>query len=163
MATGQRNLVPTALLLALGVSMACKPTPSRTAEPMSTSQGQTEPGLAVTLTPGPGGSTTVVMEVSNPTDAALEFCTYHTAFEGMANDIFVVVREDGSEVPYRGKMKKRAPPSRQDFVKLRPGASKSAEIDLTLGYDLPTGRYEVHYRGSGISRLPDSPAIALDL
>lgn len=100
----------------------------------------------------------VTVTVANPTEQARVFCTYHTPFEGIRNDIFVVTA-GGAEVDYRGKLAKRAPPGPEDFIRLAPGESRSAQVDLQEGYPLPVGPVTVAYRGTLISGLPDSAPV----
>lgn len=98
------------------------------------------------------------MEVSNPNASAVSFCRYHTAFEGLSNDIFEVRAPDGSEVPYGGPMLKRAPPEPEDWFLVQPGRFHTAEVDLQDGYALQAGTtYAVRYRSSSVSTLPGSP------
>lgn len=117
------------------------------------------------------GTFAVHLEVADGTKVALSventgadhgtFCTYHTPFEGIRNDIFIVER-DGEEVPYRGKMAKRAPPGPGDFLTLAPGARRGpVTVELATAYELTAGTYTVRYRGTGISGLPDSNPVQL--
>lgn len=109
------------------------------------------------------GPVLVRMRVHNQGDAPATFCRYHTPFEGIQNDIFIVEHGD-SELPYQGKMKKRAPPEPRDYTTVKPGSSTSwAEVDLTDGYTFEQGHYTVRFRGSGIPGLPDSAPITLTL
>lgn len=50
-------------------------------------------------------------------------------------EVFVVTTEAGEEVPYTGRMVKRGPFRRGDFVTLAPGESVDATIDLGPLYD----------------------------
>lgn len=102
--------------------------------------------------------TAIRMEVSNPGKTAVSFCRHHTPFEGLATDIFEVRAPDGSEVPYRGLMLKRAPPEPEDWFLVRPGRFHTAEVDLLEGYPLQARTtYSVRYRSSAVSTLPSSP------
>jgi hypothetical protein len=90
------------------------------------------------------------------------FCTYHTPFEGIRNDIFIVERDGGAELPYRGKMAKRVPPGPQDHRTLKAGAKAGpVTVDLTEAYGLSSGTYSVRYRGTGIAGLPSSNPVRL--
>ena len=104
----------------------------------------------------------VEMTVSNPTDRALTFCRYHTPFEGLQNDIFAVSASI-ADIEYRGIMKKRAPPGPEDYIRLEPGASKSATVDLSEGYTIPPGGYALSYRGTDISGLPHSGPLGISV
>lgn len=129
-------------------------------------QGTNPPGAAlqVSLRPSEEVPTAVRMEVFNPHPAPIEFCRAHTPFEGLRNDIFVVLDADGAEVPYRGMMAKRAPPGPDDCFPVGGGRHHEAEVDLAPGYALQPGvTYTVRYRGSDISRLPDSEPVELPI
>lgn len=120
--------------------------------------------LVVTLEPLGKGSSQVRMTVTNTTSSVQKFCTYHTAFEGIRNDIFIVEDATGVELDYRGKMAKRAPPGPDAFIELQPGAAQTSRVvDLADGYDFARAEYRVRYRGTGISGLDDSAPITLDL
>lgn len=102
------------------------------------------------------GPVELVAVVRNTSDERQKFCTYHTPFEGIRNDIFVVQRGP-SPLDYRGMMAKRAPPGPSDHVTLAPRASSDrATVDLRSGYELVPGAYRVRFAGGGISGLPDS-------
>lgn len=107
------------------------------------------------------GATTLVMSVHNPTAGRRTFCTYHTPFEGIRNDIFVVMTAAGVELDYRGMMAKRVAPDASDHVTLAPGKTAIAEeVDLASVYAL-SGPCSIRYRGTGISGLGDSAPITL--
>ena len=98
--------------------------------------------------------------VTNTGTTTATFCDYHTPFEGIANRIFLVKR-NGKEIPYQGKMKKRIPPGPEDYIKLKPGKSISCEVTIQDNYDLSKkGKYTIAYIGTLISGLPDSEEIA---
>ena len=110
-----------------------------------------------------GGPVVVRFTVRNPTTANRTFCDYHTPMEGVRNDIFIIRRDDGSEVDYGGMMAKRAAPGPDNYIRLQPGDERTAEVNIADDYDLPPGRYTIAFRGSGICGLPDSDAVALEI
>lgn len=101
--------------------------------------------------------------VENPTDGRRQFCSYHTPFEGIRNDIFEVRDAQGNELQYQGKMAKRAAPGKGDFVLLKAGASKSVDFSLEDAYDFASGKYTIQFRGTDISMLPSSNTVTLEL
>jgi hypothetical protein len=105
----------------------------------------------------------VTMTVENPTDGERVFCDYHTPFEGIANNIFVLKNAAGEELDYQGIMKKRAPPGPENHVVLAPGASRSATVDLTSAYTLKKGTHSLRYRGTDISGLSDSNTVTFEV
>ncbi len=139
-------------VLGLLASAACsRPAPSQA--PVSNPDAT----LVVALGHSEEVPTAIRMEVSNPGATAVSFCRVHTAFEGISNDIFEIRAPDGSEVPYRGPMLKRAPPGPEDWFVVQPGRFHTAEVDLLDGYALQAGTtYAVRYRASSVSTLPSS-------
>ena len=81
----------------------------------------------------------------NQTDRTLYVLTWYTPLEGIAGEIFRVVR-DGDEVPYRGILAKRGDPSRDAYAVVKLGAAVSSIVDLAENYDLSqAGRYDVEF------------------
>ncbi len=100
------------------------------------------------------------MRVKNSTGKPQKFCTYHTLFEGLRNDLFLVKRTDGTVIDYRGMMAKRAPPGDDDFITLAPGEERvSKPVDLGEGYAFDSGAFTVMFPGNGISELPASAPV----
>ena len=98
----------------------------------------------------------VVTLVHNAGTERGTFCTYHTPFEGIRNDIFEVERGPGT-LDYRGMLAKRAPPGPKDHLTLAPGmSSRRATVDLREGYELVPGAYRVRFAGNAISGLSAS-------
>lgn len=120
-------------------------------------------GLTITLAPGQGAGVSVAMEVFNPTSARKIFCTYHTPFEGIRNEIFAIRDGNGDEVSYAGMMAKRAAPGPEDYITLAPNDAQSAEVDLTDGYDLAPGDYTVTFPGNMISGLDASNPVTISV
>ncbi len=150
-----------ALVLSLSLLFACA-TPEA---PMKTPKIDAQ-GLIVELSPPAafvvGQPMRIEMTVSNPTQRTLTFCRYHTPFEGLQNDIFSVSASI-SDVPYQGKMKKRAPPGPEDFIEVPPGESRSATVDLAEGYTIPEGGFALSYRGTDISGLPHAGPVGISV
>ncbi|MEM9340694.1 MAG: DKNYY domain-containing protein [Bacteroidota bacterium] len=95
------------------------------------------------------------MSVENVSDATASFCTYHTPFEGIQNNIFTVYRGK-DEIPYQGKMRKRMSPTEKDHTSLKPGKTSTCSITLE-GYDIhEKGMYTLQFSGNTISGLPAS-------
>lgn len=104
----------------------------------------------------------LLFTVLNPTDGPRTFCTYHTPFEGLRNDI-LVVRSAGQRVPYAGVLAKRMPPGPDDYRTLGPGEDASVSFPLADGYTLEPGSYNVLFAGNEVSGLPASPAVIVSL
>ena len=55
--------------------------------------------LPSTLSVASGAPVPVQMQVYNPTAAPVKFCTYHTLFEGLRNNLFLVEATPASPSP----------------------------------------------------------------
>ena len=122
--------------------------------------------LDVTLLPAgsftAGSPVELRMRVKNSTGKPQKFCTYHTLFEGLRNDLFEVKRVDGSALEYRGMMAKRAPPDADDFITLAPGEARVSDaVDVSEGYAFTPGTFSVVFTGGSISGLPASKPLSL--
>ena len=94
--------------------------------------------------------------VKNISPHQASFCQYHTPFEGILNHIFDIQKE-GKSLPYTGIMLKRTPPSAKDWLHLAPGKEIACRVNLLEAYSLTdSGKYQVKFLGSGLSKLPDS-------
>ena len=97
--------------------------------------------------------------VTNIGNKSARFCNYHTPFEGIANEIFLIKRND-EEISYQGILKKRIPPTKDDYIILQAGKQITCTVTLNDNYDFSeSGAYTVQYKGSMISGLPDSNEI----
>lgn len=101
--------------------------------------------------------------VENSTQERRQFCVYHSPFEGIRNNIFIVQDAQGNELDYHGKMAKRVPPGKKDFIILKAGASKSVDFSPEDAYEFSPGKYTIQFRGSDISMLPNSNAVSFSV
>lgn len=82
--------------------------------------------------------------LANVGPAALQVLRWNTPWEGQWFAPFVTVEVDGRALRYAGPAIKRAEPRAEDYLRLEPGASTTAEIDLALPFQLgQPGRYRV--------------------
>lgn len=86
--------------------------------------------------------------LTNTGAAPLLVLRWNTPFERTWFAPFVVVtREGGRALAYQGPMLKRGDPAAGDYLRLEPGQSDNAELDLALAFDLSRpGRYRVQPR-----------------
>ncbi|QEH42755.1 protease [Chitinophaga sp. XS-30] len=93
--------------------------------------------------------------VYNRSAKALEFCKWHTPFEGFIAAFLDVRNSNGEEVLYRGAMAKRVmPPPAEAYIQVPAGDSATVDIDLLKGYDLSApGKYHAVYQAGGMSGL----------
>jgi hypothetical protein len=86
----------------------------------------------------------LAMTLTNLTTGPLEFLRWNTPFEQHWAGPFVTLTRDGVALPYQGPMIKRADPAASQYLRLAPGESLSASLDLALPFDLSrAGRYRV--------------------
>ncbi|UYQ94479.1 hypothetical protein MKQ68_05165 [Chitinophaga horti] len=126
----------------------------------STQQGGAPKGKLVTtmsVAPQIGAEKPVMLHfvVYNPTKTELQFCKWHTPFEGFMSSFLDVKTAGGQPVDYRGAMAKRImPPPAEAYIKVPARDSVSVDIDLSKGYNLAApGLYSATYQASGMSGL----------
>ncbi len=109
-----------------------------------------------------GSAVLIEMKVKNIGDKKAPFCQYHTPFEGIKNNIFNIWRKDKA-LPYQGIMKKRIPPTANDYLTIKAGEEVSCSFELE-GYDLSRkGSYQIQFKDNMISGLPSSNTIAFTI
>lgn len=83
--------------------------------------------------------------MSNPTDQSVRVLKWQTPFFGVDANLFSI-NVGGEEVAYTGRLIKRGEPKARDYMTLRPGESRSIDLDLSAYYDFAkSGQYEVRY------------------
>jgi peptidyl-Lys metalloendopeptidase len=107
--------------------------------------------IAVTITPeraalGKRDEVLVTVTLTNTGSAPERLLKWRTPFVAPEAALFDVTR-DGQPVRYLGRKVKRAAPVDADYIRLAPGESRSARIELSSTYDMAvTGAYSVRYR-----------------
>jgi heat shock protein HslJ len=98
-----------------------------------------------------GAEVKVKFTLTNASSEGLFVLTWFTPLEGLAADTFSVQR-DAEELPYQGKMVKRAAPTSDDYVWIEARGSTSTEVDLAEGYDFAqAGQYSLQFRSPRLS------------
>lgn len=102
-------------------------------------------------------SKTLTFVLQNKSDQDVKVLTWYTPLEGIVNDhetpiespCLLVKRNDGEEVEYDGKMKKRQEnPPEEAYINLKGGASISVDFDLNQAYQVSLeGDYSVNFIG----------------
>jgi heat shock protein HslJ len=105
-----------------------------------------------------GEPVTLRFELHNQTDRPLYVLNWYTPLEGTAGEIFRVTR-NGEVLIYQGMLVKRGDPVREEYVAIAPGEVVSAEVDLSMGYDLSTpGSYQVQFT-AGLQDATDDASL----
>jgi len=95
------------------------------------------------------GSIKARLELVNRVERPVQLISFVTGRDYHEPDghFFQVFAADGSEIDYRGKMKKRADPEPGDFIELPPGGSVKGWWDITDNYPFPAVRakYQVWF------------------
>ena len=91
-----------------------------------------------------GGPVPLRFSLTNAGAVPLWVLRWNTPFEGAWYSAYVEVTRDGHALPYQGAMKKRAEPRGEQYVRLEPGATRTAQVDLANAFELSKpGRYRV--------------------
>ncbi len=88
----------------------------------------------------------VRFQLTNPTSQPVYVLNWQTPLDDVPSNSLEVTR-DGVEIPYQGPMFKRGDPEAEDYVAIAPGASASAEVEVSLPYEMrEPGRYRIAFR-----------------
>jgi hypothetical protein len=89
----------------------------------------------------------LTMRLHNTGASVLHLLTWGTPFEEAWFQPFVEVTHDGRTVSYGGASVKRGEPAADEYLRVAPGQSRQATIDLAEVFDFSVpGRYEVKPR-----------------
>jgi peptidyl-Lys metalloendopeptidase len=100
----------------------------------------------------------VLVTMTNTSNATAYLLKWQTPFGAVEAPLFEVTR-DGLPVRYLGRQVKRAAPAAADYISLKPGASRSARVELSALYRMDvTGAYSIRYRGG--MQLFSKPGLA---
>jgi peptidyl-Lys metalloendopeptidase len=108
--------------------------------------------VTVSVTPerqavGRSDDVVVLVTMTNTSNATAYLLKWQTPFGAVEAPLFEVTR-DGLPVRYLGRQVKRAAPAAADYIALKPGASRSARVELSALYQMDvTGAYSIRYRG----------------
>jgi peptidyl-Lys metalloendopeptidase len=111
---------------------------------------------AIQIAPGTtaGGAPTVHFTARNVSSQPVEVLAWDLPVQRQAADILAVTR-DGARVTYRGRLVKRAPATDADYLRLAPGGSYTAPVDLAADYDLSRpGDYTVRLASTHVRVRP---------
>ena len=84
--------------------------------------------------------------LKNESGQGMDVLTWNTPLDGFNSNMFHVEHQ-GVRAVYLGRVVKRGLPKPEDYVRIEPGESVSAEVDLAEAYDIAkAGDYRVGYR-----------------
>lgn len=111
--------------------------------------------MSVPPTVKAGSPVMLKFTVHNKAAKELQFCKWHTPFEGFMDAFLDIKSSSNAEVQYRGVMAKRImPPPAEAYIKVPAGDSVSVDIDLLKGYNVTApATYKVAYQAGGVSGL----------
>ena len=94
-----------------------------------------------------GKSVPLTFALANRGKITVNVLKVNTPLEGFYGKYLRVIGPHG-ELEYNGAMVKRAAPTREDYLSIKPGATRSKTLDLTTAYDLKLpGKYELTFNG----------------
>ena len=103
--------------------------------------------MSVPVKAATGKSVKFKFEITNRGKQAVNVLTWNTPLEGFFGKFLQITGPQG-ELEYSGAMVKRGAPTREDYVSIRPGATKTKTLDLATAYELKAaGKYEVVFTG----------------
>ena len=127
-----------------------------------TSSARTSPPVVVSLQTGKlsyGAAEPQLLSftMANDADADITVLKWRTPLEGFRSDMFRV-EVDGREVPYLGRVYKRAAPTAEDYVTIPAGGYVTETVDLAESYDIArAGVYRVTYRSDRVQAGTEPP------
>lgn len=90
----------------------------------------------------------VTFTLANTSPKDLWVLTWYTPLEGIKGKIFTMTC-NGVEIPYEGRMVKRAAPLEEDYILIKSGETVSAANDLATVFHLSeSGTCTVNFRGT---------------
>jgi peptidyl-Lys metalloendopeptidase len=99
----------------------------------------------------------VTFTLTNDSERDIRVLKWRTPFEGFKSDMFSV-EVDGREVPYLGRVYKRAAPSPDDYITITAGEEVSRKVDLSEAYDIArSGVYTVRYKEDRVQAGTSAP------
>jgi len=113
--------------------------------------GAAQAAVSVSVTPerqtlGKSDDVVVLVTMTNTGNSTEYLLKWQTPFGAVDAPLFEVTR-DGLPVRYQGRQVKRAAPTPADYIALKPGASRSARVELSALYAMSvTGAYSIRYR-----------------
>jgi peptidyl-Lys metalloendopeptidase len=86
--------------------------------------------------------------LANNSPSDLWVLSWYTPLEGIKGKIFTLTC-DGVDLPYQGRMVKRAMPEKNDYILIRSGQTVSATVDLATVFHIPdSGTCTLSFKGT---------------
>jgi len=149
------------ILIVLVLFMNCKsnkPMTDKTAHKITTQLEMSKNTFQV------GDTISVKFSAHNNTNSSFEFCPWQTPLEKeLTANCFEIIYK-GDTLPYKGRMTKRKPPTKEDNSILKPKASRTQTININEAYNLDqSGTYTIRFLGRPINKLPNSKSITFSI
>lgn len=150
----RNHFMTLAALLSFFVFSACKNTQKASSSGAAGGEGLVTV-MSVPSSVKAGSPVMLKFTVYNKSAKALQFCKWHTPFEGFMSSFLDIQSSNNTEVQYRGVMAKRImPPPPAAYIKVAAGDSVSVDIDVLKGYNVTApATYKASYQASGMSGL----------
>ena len=93
------------------------------------------------------GNIPLTFELVNKTKQTYNILNWDTPYEGFYGP-YLQITGDGGEVEYRGRVVKRATPTREEYVSIKRGEKLAVTVNLAPVYDFKArGKYEIVFAG----------------
>lgn len=95
-----------------------------------------------------GAKVPLKFSLTNVSPGAVNVLVWNTPLEGLTGRFLRVTAPDGSELEYGGPMVKRAPPDRDDYLRMRKGSTRQRTVDIARAYSFTQdGTYRIAFIG----------------
>lgn len=110
-----------------------------------------------------GESIELDMKVENLGKEKFTFLPWKTPIENRFTGEFMEIFFNKEKIEYSGIMVKRMPPTKEDYITLKPNKSVTGKINLLDGYKFTNkGVYSVQFNGNN-DKLPSSNVILIEI
>lgn len=110
-----------------------------------------------------GESMELEMKVENLGKEKFTFLPWKTPIENSFTGKFMEITFDNKKIEYSGIMVKRMPPTKEDYITLKPNESVTGKINLLDGYKFTKkGVYSIQFDGNN-DKLPSSNVILIKI
>tara|TARA_R110000751_G_scaffold280041_1_gene382500 strand:- start:2897 stop:3355 length:459 start_codon:yes stop_codon:yes gene_type:complete len=110
-----------------------------------------------------GEAIELLMKVKNNGNKRYSFLPWRTPIENSFTGEFIDVIYDDEKIEYSGVMVKRMPPTKDDYITLKPNKSVTGKVNLLDGYKFSKkGIYSIQFNGVN-GKLPTSNVVLIEI